>query len=270
MCKRIGYEFYCEELVVVKHNTKYSCESTIYFNLGTGSIKENCNFRFYYHKTDIMPTVLDGGNEIILVNWPNDKHIICNINNDIPVKIPSHPYVLVNRSILCNCSIEADNHYLLESLAACDNVNSKLTMFFLVNKVFVNYLEMLPDLTELLEYPLIKNRTMYEQTLPISLNISRFDKTLLTAPTNLKDFIINYAKQKEFFYSQERHENRLLNPNKNFFSNNYIMDIFMFISAVISLLTTTLAIYLLCTHKKIRMLITSLVLQQIKEVGAAS
>ena len=58
--------------------------------------------------------------EIILANWPNDKHIICNINNDIPVEIPSHPYVLVNRSILCKCGIEADNHHLLESLAACN------------------------------------------------------------------------------------------------------------------------------------------------------
>ena len=40
--------------------------------------------------TEITPTVLDGGDEIILANWPNDKHIICNINNDILVKIPSH------------------------------------------------------------------------------------------------------------------------------------------------------------------------------------
>ena len=32
-CKRIGYEFYCEELFVVKHKTSYSCESAIYFNL---------------------------------------------------------------------------------------------------------------------------------------------------------------------------------------------------------------------------------------------
>ena len=43
----------------------------------------------------------------MLANWPNDKHIICHINNDIPVKIPSHPYVLVNRSNLCNCGIES-------------------------------------------------------------------------------------------------------------------------------------------------------------------
>ena len=63
-------------------------------------IRNNCNFDFYCNKTDVTPTVLDGGDEIILANWPNDKHIICNINNDIPVKIPSH--VLVNRSISCN------------------------------------------------------------------------------------------------------------------------------------------------------------------------
>ena len=57
-CKRIGYEFYCEELFVVKYKTSYSCESANYFNLDTNIIKENCNFRFYYNKTDIIPTVL--------------------------------------------------------------------------------------------------------------------------------------------------------------------------------------------------------------------
>ena len=116
-CKCIGYEFYCEELFLVKHKFSYSCESDIYFNLPTDIIKSNCNFNFYFNKTDITPTVLDGGDEIVLANWPNDKHIICNVNNDIPVKFPSHPYFLVNRSLLCNCRIEADNHYLLESIA---------------------------------------------------------------------------------------------------------------------------------------------------------
>ena len=98
-CKRIGYEFYCEELFVVKHKTRYSCESAIYFNLRIGIIKENCNFRFNYNKTDVTPTKLIGGDEIILANWPNDKHVICTINNDIPVRTHSNPYVLVNRSV---------------------------------------------------------------------------------------------------------------------------------------------------------------------------
>ena len=75
-CKRIGDEFYCKELFVVKHKSKYSCESTIYFNLDSKTIKENSKFTFYYKKTDITPNVLDGGNEIILANWPSDKHIM--------------------------------------------------------------------------------------------------------------------------------------------------------------------------------------------------
>ena len=86
-CKKIGNEFYCEELFIVKHKSSYSCESAIHFNLTTDIIKNNCNFDFYFNNTEIIPTVLDGGDEIILANWPNDKHIICNINNNIPVKI---------------------------------------------------------------------------------------------------------------------------------------------------------------------------------------
>ena len=31
-CKRIGYEFYCKELFIVKHKSAYSCESMIYFD----------------------------------------------------------------------------------------------------------------------------------------------------------------------------------------------------------------------------------------------
>ena len=48
---------------------------------------------------------------------------------------------MINGSVLCNCSIEADNHYLLESLAACNNKVSKLTMYFTINTAFANYLD---------------------------------------------------------------------------------------------------------------------------------
>ena len=139
-CKRMGYEFYCEELFVVRHKSIHSCESVIYFDLDMDIIKQNCDFIFYYNKSDITPTVLDGGNKIILANWLNDKHIICTINNDIPIEIPSHPYVLVNRSVLCNCGNEVENKFLLESLAACHDGNTKLVMYFNVNIVFTNYI----------------------------------------------------------------------------------------------------------------------------------
>ena len=104
--KKIGYEFYCEELFVVKHKTKYSCKSAIYFDLGPKVIKENCEFQYYFNNTEVRPAVLDGGHEIILVNWPNNEHVICNDNNNIPVKITSYPNVSINRTVSCNCGIE--------------------------------------------------------------------------------------------------------------------------------------------------------------------
>ena len=158
-----------------------------------------------------------------------------------------------------NCSIEADKYCLLESLAACDNSNSKITVYFTINKAFANYLDIFPNFTESLQVLLIKNRTTYEQILPINLNVSGFDKTLLHASTNLKDFINRYTVTKEIFDLQGRHESAILDTSKNFFSNNHIVNIFVFISSIISLTLTTLTIYLLCKHKKTRVLIPSLV-----------
>ena len=162
------------------------------------------------------------------------------MNNDIPVQIPSQPYVLVNRSVLCNCGIEADNNYLLESLATCDNKPHNLVMYFTINMAFTNYLNMLPNLT----IPaLIRDRTTYEQPLPINLTIPVFDSSLKECPTNLKSFMCSYALNNEIFDFEQRHVSTV-ESNKNFFSNNYIVDIFVFTSSIISLISTTLVIYL--------------------------
>ena len=72
-CKKIGYEYYCEELFVVKSKSKYSCASALYFELDKQTIKENCVFDYYYNKTDVKPSILDGGHEIVLANWPSFK-----------------------------------------------------------------------------------------------------------------------------------------------------------------------------------------------------
>ena len=149
--------------------------------------------------------------------------------------------MLLNRSVLCNCGIEVENYFLLKSLAACQDTNSKLTMYFTMN-TFVNYLDKFPNFTESLEFLIIRNKKTFEQTLPISLNISKFDPALLAASSDLKEFINSYTYHKEIFDLQERHDNVELNTNHNFFSDNYIVDIFLFITAIISLLAITLTV----------------------------
>ena len=69
--------------------------------------------------------------------------------------------------------------------------------------------------------------------------MSKFDSDLLTAPRNLKGFIHQYNCKKEIIDLNGRHDKSVatdLPTNKNFFSNNYIIDVFLLVPAVISLL----------------------------------
>ena len=85
----------------------------------------------------------------------------------------------------------------------------------------------------------------------------------------LKDFVHQFQHKREIFDLQERHNNNNGSDlaNKNSFFNNYIVDIFLFVTAIILLVVTTIVMYILCKHMKIRSLVNSLALQQIKEIG---
>ena len=192
ICKKIGYEFYCEELFVVRHKTKHSCESMLYFDLGADIIKENCDLQYYFSNTDVKPSVLDGKHEIILANWPNTKYVICNDNHSVSIKIPSHSYILLKRTVLGNCDIEVEDNFLLESIATCPGKQSALTMYYTVNTAFMHYID---SLTENLEVHISENWTTQEQVFPISLQTLEFDSKLLKAPKTLKDLVYQY-KQK--------------------------------------------------------------------------
>ena len=99
--------------------------------------------------------------------------------------------------MLCNWGIEAENNFLLESLAACHDADTNLVMYFTVNTTFINYFDQF-SLTEELTFPILTNKTMFEHTLLIFLNDMRFDETLSSAPQTLKEYISQYKKKKKF------------------------------------------------------------------------
>ena len=70
-------------------------------------------------------------------------------------------------------------------------------MYFTVNLAFTNYLDMLPNLTDSL--PINRDRTRYEQPLPLNLSIPSFDNSLIHVLTKLKDFMYDYVNNKEIF-----------------------------------------------------------------------
>ena len=51
MCKSIGYIYYCEELFVVKHKSKHSYASAIFYELGPSQVIKNCKFNYMYNET---------------------------------------------------------------------------------------------------------------------------------------------------------------------------------------------------------------------------
>ena len=181
---------------------------------------------------------------IIKNNIPQTPSKVCVLQSIIFSHTPDEA-----RSVaLAKACIPEKNYSVTEKLSF--NI-TKLTMYFTFNKAFINYLDKFPNLVESLEFLIIKNKTTFEQALPISLNISKFDSTLLTTSSNIKEFINSYTKHKEILICKKKYDNTELNTNKNFFSENYIMDIFMFISMIIYPLATTLMVYLLCKHKKL-------------------
>ena len=97
------------------------------------------------------------------------------------MNIPNHPYVLLDRNVLCNCDIEAESNFLLESLTACDeHKNPVLEMYFTVNLAFLDYLT---QLNVTLNKPTDRNWTSVKQSIPVSLDSFQINPKLMNAPS---------------------------------------------------------------------------------------
>ena len=107
-----------------------------------------------------------------------------------------------------------------------------------------------------------QNWTTKEQVFPISLKTSEFDTNILKAPKTLKDLVRQY-KQNRHTLDKSNKDN-----NKHSFFNNIIMDIFLFIAAIIFLLATIAIIHLVCKHTKLKPLVTGIAFHPIKETEA--
>ena len=96
----------------------------------------------------------------------------------------------MDRNILCNCDIEAESNFLLESLATCDeHEKPDLKKYFTINLAFMDYLE---QLNETLTIPINRNWMNAKQPIPISLDSFQVNPKLMHAPIMLKDFMEQY------------------------------------------------------------------------------
>ena len=81
----------------------------------------------------------------------------------------------------------------------------KIGYVFHDDAAFVNYRDQMDNFTDTLDAPIIMDNTTFKQTISVSLNASKFDSGLLTAPKTLNSFVHQYHHKKEIFDLQERH-----------------------------------------------------------------
>ena len=167
-----------------------------------------------------MPSVLNGGSQILLANIMTPKRLICTYASDMAHPVPSHNYVLVNRSMLCNCHMESGLIYLLKSIAFCETASDDYTKSFTLNLAFLHMIQDLwPDNFTLLAHNLTKEELSFPLHLTSSAEFRQRDSnvsyplTLMHEPLSLIDLKVSLRARGEappnrkplFFCAQGRY-----------------------------------------------------------------
>ena len=134
MCKSIRHIYYCEELFVIKHKSRHSCVSAIFYNLGPATVTKNCKFDYYYNIT-VPPVILDGGRDVLLANFHGPRSLKCSsVNGGLAKPAPENTYAVVNREFLCDCQLDLEHASVLRQLSSCSkSSSSKMHMKFTIN-----------------------------------------------------------------------------------------------------------------------------------------
>ena len=137
MCKSIRHIYYYEELFVIKHKSRHSCVSAIFYNLGPATITKNCKFDYYYNTT-VPPVILDGGRDVLLANFHGPRSLKCSsVNGGLAKLAPENTYAVVNREFLCDCQLDLKHASVLRQLSSCSKSStSKMHMKFTINLAF--------------------------------------------------------------------------------------------------------------------------------------
>ena len=279
MCKKIRHIYYCEELFLVKHKTKHSCESAIFYNLPKEAVQSNCQFRYDYNIT-VPPSVLDGGSQVVLANMLKDKRLICSYEQGLAKPLPSSPYVRVSREIFCHCHLQVGLTYILKTITAC-NTTKFPVLDYTVNLAFLDYFTSFWNDSTIKHIP--PTITTQETILPVNLTDFNQDKFFYLygnnnnpTPTTLKELSQLIYHRKLFLESRKKlsynakaeienqsHKEKSENfPKKDSFLYSFILHIYLFIGSTISVILILPHIIQCIKHKKLRSLVTAVSLYQ--------
>ena len=118
------------------------------------------------------------------------------------------------------------------------------------------------SLTDNLDTHISENWTTEEQVFPISLHTFKFNSKLMKTPKTLKDLVSQY-KQKGQILNKTNNKSTKLS-----IFDNIIMDIFLFVAAILSMIATIVIIHLVCRHTKLKALLMGIAFWLVKQTEA--
>ena len=115
------------------------------------------------------------------------------------------------------------------------------------------------------------NWTTQEQLLPVSIENFDFNPKLLTAPQTMKDFLTQYKWRKEITdkQNQKEIEEAQIGSKLGSFPDSFMVDVFLFIATLITIVVTLVMMYMMCGQSKLKALVANIALQHTKAVEAA-
>ena len=135
--------------------------------MGLKRVTESCEFKYMYD-AKVDPTILDGGKELLLMNFYGPRSLKCDTKDGGLAKPASeHTYAVVNREFLCDCQLDLEYASILKQISACgDKTHYDLTLRFTVNLAFWQILKQYkPRLAKSVN----PNMKRIEQTFPVKL-----------------------------------------------------------------------------------------------------
>jgi hypothetical protein len=306
MCKHINFEYFCEELFLVKHKTKHTCESALFYKIDENLIKENCNFEYFYD-IQVTPSILDGGDTLILANMFDQKNLQCSRHQNMAHPIANHPYIMVNRSILCDCRLETGMSYLYKSLSSCAEnssiqimhvtVNLAFNLFFqdMINKTKTLYIDKTKishsneqnAISELGSHKQEENFPIYLEDIrdPLTLDQPQSLKQLLTVVNGnygvIKNDDHNSISQDSSIHYSDYERSNLQNyylDDSNIkhkyedplpFLESWGTQLFQFIGSLMAVGSSGAVAYIFSKHSKLAAITAHLAVQQIQNTNAA-
>ena len=253
MCKSIGYIYYCEELFVVKHKSKHSCASAIFYELGPPQVIKNCRFDYMYNET-VPPVILDGGKDILLANFQGPRSLKCtSINGGLAKPAPEHTYAVVDREFLCDCQLDLEHASVLRQLSSCGKErNSKLIMQFHINIAFWELLrKRSPKTAQLVQPEYTDHRQIFD------VRLFEGKQRRLDQPTDLEVFMEKIDKNGKRITA--KNDNDKATPLKTILPR-WVNNLLVIIGTIISTILFLLVLIILAKQFKYKSLLTSVMM----------